>query len=175
MSAQPYPIRPAGPPDAEAIARVHEASREALYRGHVPDWLVDSMSAQERLRRWREWLADPGVLTLVGEEDGCVVGFCTLRSADEQDIDDPAVAEMPTLYLHPTHWRRGWGTALCSELEERAAALGYRTLVLWVMEMNEGARTFYAARGFAEDGAETTEIAPQPTTLKALRYRKSLV
>lgn len=126
------------------------------------------------MARWREWLADPGVVTLVAENDGRIVGFCTLRAAVDADVAGPGVAEMPTLYLHPDLWRRGLGTTLCVAIEAAAVRRGFHTLVLWVMEMNLGARAFYVSQGFAEDGAVTTDIAPEPTTLKALRYRKSL-
>jgi len=174
MTSRPHPIRDARPSDAGAISYVHQASREALYRGRIPDALVDVLSPEERLERWKEWLSDPEVTTIVGEDDGRIVGFSTLRAAVDPDLDGATVAEMPTLYVHPTHWAHGWGTALCREIERRSALQGFRLLTLWVMEMNERARTFYAARGFAEDGAEKLAEAPDPIALKALRYRKAL-
>jgi len=174
MAHRPYPIRVARPADAPVISDVHQASREALYRGRVPDALVDALTPRDRLVRWMAWLADPTIFTVVGEEDGRIVGFGTLRAAVDADLQGVRVAEMPTLYLHPSFWRRGWGNALCAAIEAEAVRQGYDTLVLWVMEMNDGARAFYASRGFVEDGAEKTDTAPEPTTLKALRYRKSL-
>lgn len=174
MTSRRYRIRDAHPSDAGAISYVHQASREALYRGRIPDALVDVLSPEERLERWKEWLGNPDVTTLVGEDDGRIVGFSTLRAAVDPDLDGATVAEMPTLYVHPTHWRRGWGTALCRAIEERCVPLGFSLLTLWVMEMNERARAFYAARGFEEDGAEKLAEAPDPIALKALRYRKQL-
>ncbi len=174
MTTRSFPIRDARPGDAEAISEVHQASREALYRGRIPDALVDVLSPEERLERWKEWLSDPAVTTIVGEEDGRIVGFSTLRAAVDPDLDGATVAEMPTLYVHPTHWRRGWGTALCGEIERRSVRQGFRLLTLWVMEMNERARAFYVARGFSKDGAEKLAEAPDPIALKALRYRKEL-
>jgi ribosomal protein S18 acetylase RimI-like enzyme len=174
MTTRRYPIRDARPSDAGAISHVHQASREALYRGRIPDTLVDVLSPEERLRRWQEWLDDPAVTTIVGEDDGRIVGFSTLRAAVDPDLDGATVAEMPTLYVHPTYWSCGWGTALCREIERRGVQQGFGLLTLWVMEMNERARAFYAARGFAEDGAEKLAEAPDPIALKALRYRKKL-
>jgi ribosomal protein S18 acetylase RimI-like enzyme len=170
-----YPIRDARPEDAEAISAVHEASREVLYRGRLPDEIVDVLSPEERLQRWNEWLSDPDVATVVGEEDGRIVGFSTVRAAVDPDLDASTVAEMPTLYVHPAYWRRGWGTVLCGEIERRSAQQGFALLTLWVMEMNERARAFYVASGFEEDGAEKLAEAPDPIALKALRYRKELV
>ena len=44
MTTRRYPIRDARPSDAGAISYVHQASREALYRGRIPDTLVDVLS-----------------------------------------------------------------------------------------------------------------------------------
>lgn len=174
MTTLPYPIRRAGVEDAPIIAEVHQASREALYRGRIPDSLIDALSPAERVERWRSFLGDPGVVTLVGEEDGRMVGFCTLRAVVDDDLRGDSVGEMPTLYLHPDFWRQGWGTALCNAIEARAAAMGYHTLVLWVLDMNERARAFYRARGFVEDGARKFDDPPEAADLPALRHRKSL-
>lgn len=174
MARRSYAIRAARPEDARAISDVHQASREALYRGRIPDALIDALTEDERLERWREWLADSTVSTLVGEEEGRIVGFSTLRPSQDPDVDGASVGEMPTLYIHPAHWSRGWGTALCSAIERASADRGFRTLTLWVMEMNDRARAFYAHQGFAEDGGKKVAEAPDPITLLALRYRKDV-
>lgn len=42
---------------------------------------------------------------------------------------------------------------------DRARAGGFSELTLWVVELNEGARSFYQALGFAFDGATQLERA----------------
>ena len=54
------------------------------------------------------------------------------------------------LYVHPAHWRKGYGTALLCFAETKC-----KTPRLWVLNTNEQARRFYEARGYALTGRET--------------------
>lgn len=167
-------IRDAVPRDARAIATVHQASRDVAYRGRIDEALLDEMDAAERRRRWVRWLTDPDVVTLVAEEAGQVVAFSTLRGSRDDDADGRTVAEMPTLYVRPDRMRRGLGRRLCRATCRRAAALGYRSLTLWVLELNEEARAFYRAFGFLDDGVTKLDDGPIPAPLTARRYRLAL-
>jgi ribosomal protein S18 acetylase RimI-like enzyme len=169
-----FVIRDAVPRDADAIAAVHQASRDAAYRGRIDEALLKKMGAGERRRRWVAWLTDPSVVTLVVEEDGEVVAFSTLRGSRDEDADGRGVAEMPTLYVRPDRMRRGLGSLLCRATCERATALGYRDLTLWVLELNEAARCFYDAFGFLDDGVTKLDDGPIPAPLTARRYRLAL-
>lgn len=167
-------IREATVWDAPDIEAVHYAAREAAYGDQVPREAFRALTAEERLARWREWLANPEITALVGEESGEIVGFATVRRGTDADLDPGVVAEMPTLYVHPEAWGRGYGLALCTATEIRAAQAGYSELVLWVLEINRRARSFYQRNGFVPDGARKKDDGPVPTSLIALRYRKTL-
>jgi len=167
-------IRDARPSDAYGIATVHQRSREAAYRGRVDEELLNDMDPEERCRRWVMWLADPSIVTLVAEDEGEVVGFSTVRASRDQDLDPREVAEMPTLYVHPERWRLGVGSRLCRAVCERARALEFRVLTLWVLDLNREARGFYEAFGFREDGATKLDDGPTPAPLLARRYRMDL-
>lgn len=167
-------IRDGRPEDAEVVEFVHFASREAAYRHRVPDWPVDVLSRRERVEGWREWLKDPAVTILVVERDEGIVGFCTLRASQDPDADPTEVAEIPTLYIRPDMWRRGYGLALCREACRRARADGYRWLTLWVVDFNTEARRFYAALGFEEDGARKIDESYTTEPLETCRFRLSL-
>jgi len=54
------------------------------------------------------------------------------------------------LYVHPAHWRKGYGTKLLRFAETKC-----KTPRLWVLNTNEQARRFYEARGYALTGRET--------------------
>jgi ribosomal protein S18 acetylase RimI-like enzyme len=168
-------IRSASPEDAIAIEAVHFASRDAVYRGRIPDWPNLVSIRDERVARWADWLRRPEILTLVSEVGDEIVGFVTLRASADVGEDPTRVGEMPTLYVHPSHWRRGHGSALCNSALTKARDLGFEELTLWVVDLNVGARRFYTAYGFAEDGRTTVdEGASEQITVTARRFRISL-
>lgn len=158
--------------DAEAVESVHFASREAVYAGRTADWPPPGPDRKGRIERWRSWLGDDDISALVAEQQGEVVGFCTIRPSNDEDAG-PETAEMPTLYVRPDYWHRGLGRVLCGAGLDRARERGFRHLTLWVLEMNGRARDFYRKVGFVADGA--TKIDELTTErLVALRYRIDL-
>jgi GNAT superfamily N-acetyltransferase len=167
-------LRDATPADADAIAAVHHASRSAALRGIIPDDLLDIMSIGERRARWEAWLSGTPWVTVLAEVRGLVVGFASVGPSRDPDVDPESVAEMPTLYVHPTHWRRGIGRGLCTAVVSRVVDLGFRQLTLWTLDANRNAKLFYTSLGFAPDGATKTDDDPVPTDLLALRLRMAL-
>ena len=168
-------IRAATLEDASAIEAVHFASRDAVYRGRIPDWPNFGPNQAERIERWQLWLTNPDIVSLVCEADGEIVGIVTIRASTDEGEDPTMVAEMPTLYVHPEHWRRGYGAALCRAALDRARDLGYDELTLWVVDLNVEAHGFYTNFGFTEDGATTVDDgASGETAVTASRYRISL-
>lgn len=166
-------IREASVADAAAIETVHFASREAAYGPYVSEWPPDGPGREERTTRWELWLSDPGIHCLVAERGSEIVGFVTVRAATDSDVPPEHVAEMPTLYVHPEHWRCGVGAVLCRAGIERARELGFDVLVLWVLEINARARAFYAALGFLPDGTSKIDEGT-PEAFTADRYRLDL-
>lgn len=146
-------IRDAAVDDAASIEAVHFSSREAAYSSHVSAWPPTGAGRAERVARWSRWLASSAIHCLVAERDDRIIGFVTVRAATDSDVSAQSVAEMPTLYIDPDHWRSGLGTTLCDAAVQRARDLGFTDLVLWVLDINARARTFYARRGFRPDGA----------------------
>ena len=80
---------------------------------------------------------------------------------------------MPTLYVRPDVWRRGFGRSLCTAGLERAVLDGFTTLTLWVLEMNVRARAFYESLGFSADDVAKADVGSVDRLL-ARRYRISL-
>lgn len=134
-------IRPAGSDDAAGVAAVHLAARAAAAMPpgvHTDDevraWLAGRLATDD------VWVAEVG---------GQVVGYARLTPTW---LDD--------LYVHPDHAGQGIGSALL----DVAKAQRPDGFCLWVFEMNEPARGFYARHGLVElertDGWANEEQQP---------------
>ena len=135
-------LRRASREDAPALARIHRCARtEAM------PWLpvLHSLEGLQRYLRDRVISAQEVWVACDGET---AVGFIAI---DGDWIDH--------LYIAPSHWRQGIGTAL---LQKARAASPF--LQLWAFQGNTMARAFYARHGFEEveltDGAGNEEQTP---------------
>lgn len=85
-------------------------------------------------------LGQPGVFTLELPD-----GFILLRAVADE-------AEILTLAVRPTAWRRGLGAQLVGEGAVAAAAMGATRLFLEVADDNTAALGLYTRAGFTEAG-----------------------
>ena len=111
---------------------------------------------------WRDALADADVEAYVAEIDDEPVGSVSIGDVF-----------MRTLYVVPSHWRDGVGTALHDFALDRLRARGCRTAKLWTLEDNWLARRFYEKRGWTLDGE--TRVVPFPPNPTDVGYSKDLV
>jgi ribosomal-protein-alanine N-acetyltransferase len=82
---------------------------------------------------------------VVVTENGLVVGYLFARCATDQ-------AEILNLAIHPSHLRRGLGTALVRGALQNLARAGARRVYLEVRASNRGAQAFYRRLGFVVGG-----------------------
>lgn len=155
-------LRPAVPEEADALAALYLASREAAFPAMPPP-----VHPPDEVRRWlRGRVADPDTEVWLAESGGRAVGLLVLEGS-----------WVHSLYVAPDRVRHGVGSALLSLAQGLRPRLG-----LWVFAANDGARRFYAGHGFVEvrhtDGAENEEREPDvelawpgPDSLPALRSR----
>jgi len=135
-------LRPAAVADLPAVAEVYLASRAeaAMPPGVHPDADVRAWVGGWDLAAMDVWVAEDG---------SGPVGFAAVRDA-----------WLESLYVVPAAAGAGVGSALL-ELVKGLCPAGFE---LWVFEMNEPARRFYAARGLVErehtDGLGNEEQAP---------------
>ena len=140
MSPTEFTIRRAEAGDAARLARIHldarlEAMPPTIHPEHeVVEWVAGNIERDE------VWVVDVA---------GAPAAYLRLTEAF---LDD--------LYVHPDHKRAGIGTALL-ELAKTRMPNGFQ---LWVFEMNQPARAFYARHGLVEvertDGADNEEKMP---------------
>jgi GNAT superfamily N-acetyltransferase len=133
--------------DAEAIGAVQVASWRTTYRGIVPEDYLASMTVEDHANRWARLLARPGSLdlTFVVEEEGRVVGFAMGGSEREGDRRFPG--ELYAIYLLQEAQRQGHGRALVEAVSGALLQRGLRSMLVWVLRDNLGARRFYERLG----------------------------
>jgi RimJ/RimL family protein N-acetyltransferase len=150
-------IRPGTPDDAEATARIHVESWAAAYTLRGP-------SFERRIEDHRRFPP-----AYVAEVDGQIAGFVGVGRSRDPDAD----GELYVIYVDPTHWGKGIGGELIRAGEERMRELGFREVVLWVLDDNPRARRFYEAAGWRADG-QRRPIEVLGQTVPEVRYAKQL-
>jgi ribosomal protein S18 acetylase RimI-like enzyme len=165
-------FRPATPDDADALARVHVDAWRKAYHGLVPDSYLDGMDYNSRAAEFRASLSTHSEETYVVELQGDVVGFLTIGTCRDDDVDPHATSEIWGLYLAPHVWRRGIGRFLLHQAIQMLSSRHFTQTVLWVFEENDRANRFYEAMGFVRDGV--SKILNAATSLRAIRYRREL-
>lgn len=164
-------IRLAQPEDAAVVARIHIDSWKIAYRGLVPDAFLDGMNYANREAAIKNAIANHQDETYLAKAQGEAVGILTIGTSRDSDLDSTTVGEIWGIYLHPQHWRRGYGRLLVDFAEDSLLRRGNRVIVLWVFEGNSRARRFYEAVGYQPDGA--MKIFDRGWELPVMRYRKS--
>jgi ribosomal protein S18 acetylase RimI-like enzyme len=153
-----FVVFPAGPADAEALARVHVQSWRETYRGLLPDAYLARMSEPQHARRFAQALVRPGPddVVLAAADRWGLVGYVQGGPSRRRVPDE---AEVATLYLVRAAQNRGLGGRLLADAARALAARGARSLVISVLRDNFGARGFYEHLG---GEAEPARLEPGP-------------
>ena len=110
---------------------------------------------------WRDALADPTIEAYVAEAAGEAVGSVSVGDGF-----------LRTLYVAPSHWSTGVGSALHDLALERLRLSGSPQAKLWTLEENWNARRFYERRGWTLSGE--TRVVPFPPNPLDVGYVKRL-
>jgi ribosomal protein S18 acetylase RimI-like enzyme len=130
--------------DAKAVWQLHDlALEDAGAHGGRGPW-------EDDLREVRASYLDSGGDFLIGFVDGELVAMGGLfrHSRDE--------AEIRRMRVHPDFQRQGLGRLLLERLEERARALGCKTIRLDTTGQQTAARRLYESAGYRETGRRQT-------------------
>ena len=162
-------MRRARPEDASAIAGVHVGTWQAAYEHVFGAERLARLDVERRRVMWERSLAAGQTSAFVAEEDGRVVGWCTVGASRDDDAD----GELWGIYVLPEAWGTGAGPALMAAALEALRAAGFREAILWVLSDNPRARRFYEREGWGADGTER-EDELLGTTVAETRYRIAL-
>lgn len=164
-------IRFAEVSDAPAIALIHVTSWQKIYRGHIPDVVLDNLSVNQREQQWREFISN-GVKVLVIERENNILGFASICSSRDADTDSNMCGEISAIYLHPEMWHQGLGRQLADAALFELEKMGFSEVIVWVLDENNQARKFYEALGFSVTGDTEVVTYNQDVLLSEVRYRK---
>lgn len=161
MTTVTIDVRRADPEDAAEIAAIHHEAWQGAYCGIIPHRALASMIN----RRGPDWWASAikrAASVLVIEVGGRIAGYATIGRSRSRDLKQQG--EIYELYVKPEYQGTGLGTRLFAAARDRLSGHGLKGLVVWALEDNETATTFYHGMG-GRDIAEGVEIFDQ----KALR------
>lgn len=144
-------IRPLRIDEIEAALRMKNQGWRQAYRGRISqevlDGLDDDIAAQAEAWRLGFEAERPAPLVAVDDRER-IVGIAA--AGPPRGDNPPAGTELFLLYILEEYY----GTGLGSELAD--AVIGDAGAVLWVLEGNDRAISFYRKLGFTADGGRET-------------------
>ena len=130
---------------AEFAARTFKDTFGAANRREdIDTYLARAYGESQQARE----IADPGVITLLAEEDGVLAGFAQLRTAPRGKI------EIARFYVDLPWQGRGVAQTLMQAVIEEAQRAHGKVLWLGVWERNDRAIAFYSKCGFRDTGSQ---------------------
>ena len=159
-SAERLRIRGARDGEANALLAVQRAACVAAYAHIFPSDRYP-FPDDDVLEIWQDALRDPEIDAYVAEDRGEAIGAVSVNDG-----------WLRTLYVMPSHWSRGVGSALHDHALGRIRERGGTRARLWTLEENWPARRFYEKRGWAL--TDETRVVPFPPNPIDVQYAKAL-
>ena len=162
-------VRVAVPADAGGIARVHIAAWQVAYEGVFSRDFLGSLDLEVRTGWWEALLLRGARVTFVADGEEGVVGFSLIGASDAAGW-----GEVFAIYVDPGHWGLGLGWELLAASELQLAEAGFERSLLWVLDSNDLARSFYERQGWVKGKPIRLETIGG-TEITEVRYEKALV
>lgn len=132
--------------DAEDIARLHVTSWHEAYGAIIPADILANVDLQDRIERWRGYLAAAGQPTFLAKVDGAAAGFIRAGRPAEP-LADGADGHIYALYVLNRSHRLGIGRRLLGLAAADWIGQGGQAFSLGVLSANLPAIAFYEAMG----------------------------
>ncbi len=153
--------------DAPLISHVFAASWRIAYRGIINDHYLDRLPDEYWVPTLRAWLESGRLNGLLLLSEGQVAGCAVYGRGRDEDHGD--WGEIVSFYMLPEKTRRGYGTALLTEVMRRLRAEGYTRFYLWAIDGNQAADSFYRRCGFHPTG-DKVQYSIGSTQVQDVRY-----
>lgn len=155
-------IRGASEDDWELLRAIRLWALEESPEAFVSDY---NREADRDERWWRDWLRRE--LWLLAFADSAAAHPVGVIAASRAPLALVGEHFISSLWVNPSHRRRGIARRLVQAAAERVAAVGAEAVSLWVLDGNEAASQLYTAMGFAQTG----ECQPAPGRAERLEWR----
>jgi len=162
-------LRAALAEDAGRIAQLHIKSWRRTYGRELSAAFLDAQDADVWAMMWQSHLQE-GVRVLLAEEGADLVGFVACGPARCKGAGREAW-EIYNLHVNGDRHRCGIGSELFTGASDLGRAQGAGELVLWVVETNSGARSFYEIKGMVCDGSRQERPLGDGQRLHEVHYR----
>ena len=165
-------LRRASVDDAERIAQLHIASWRRTYVREMPAAFLDSLDVVTRTARWQQQLKE-GVKVVVAEDGAELTGYVACGPARDT-LSESGAWEIYNLHVISTRQRQGIGSALFTAAVGLGREQGAGDLVLWVVDSNSNAHSFYEHKGMQVNGRRQERFVGGDFCLHEVLYRMRL-
>jgi GNAT superfamily N-acetyltransferase len=122
---------------------------------------------------WRQRLASPVAATFMAWVDGEPAGIAAGKvDSPGEEFAVPGGWQLVGMWVDPAVRGTGVASALVEAVARHAASQGAATLVLWVTEVNDRARSFYRRLGFVPTGASQPVREDEPDHIELQMTRR---
>ena len=164
-------IRNATLQDCAEISEIYALSRKYAYKGIVPQKYLDELKFDFLVPYFQTWISENSLKASILYVDNIPVGCVTYRNSRDEHLSD--WGEIPSIYLHPDYYHKGYGEKLLTYALDKLRIDGYVKCYLWVLSENANAIKFYEKNGFVFNG-DTCVCNIMGEDLTDLRYVCSL-
>lgn len=142
--------------DAAAMTVMQRASWLAAYGQVFGADMLAQLEVTTHLQVWQARLDGPSPRPMLLCLDQRVMGLLYWQPVQEEG---QRTALIRAFYLHPAHWRQGYGKRLWQMVAMQMRRAGCSCAKLWLLDGNHIGEGFYLRRGFVFAGQQRTLIS----------------
>ena len=157
--------------DCAEISEIYALSWKHAYKGIVSQKYLDELKLDFWITRFQTWISDDSLKACILYANNIPVGCVTYRNSRDEHLPD--WGEIPSIYIHPDYYHKGYGKKLLTYALDQLRIDGYMNCYLWVLSENSNAIKFYEKNGFVFN-LDTCICNIMDENLTELRYVCSL-
>ena len=138
--------------DLYELSGIYEKSWKFAYKGILTQDYLDSIPDG----RWAESVSRKGMYNLVATENGQIIGTCGFCRSRWEKYSH--YGEIVSIYFLPEYTGKGFGKYLLDRAITELKKMGFRYVLLYVLEENFRARKFYENYGFVFSGEYMKDV-----------------